>query len=1137
MRQRCLDDKGFFPLLVLALTMVSALLFGFSQPTLAQEVTGAITGTVTDPSGAAVPGAQVTATDVLRGTIWPTQTNGSGVYNMPRLPVGSYTVKVEVSGFSTAVRSAFEIQMNQVYRVDFQLKMGAVAQTVEVTSAPPLLQTDTMQVGLVTSSNFNVNLPLPTRNFVELTLLTPGVTSPNPATLESGQRTWFSGRTYINGNREEGNNFLLDGIENNEFLDNLTAYQPSVDAIQEFDVITNNAPAQYGQFQGGTITTTIKSGTNHFHGDAFEFLRNDALNANNWANDWQGVPKPAMRWNMFGGTMGGPIKKDKLFFFADYQGQRFHFPPATSAITVMTPQERAGDFSQVLAEQHIQLYNPLAYDATTGQRAPFPNDIIPPQMIDPVASKLFSSGLYPLPVNSSLQFNAYNTTYSYLNNDQGDARIDYKVSDKDSIFGRYSQSFQNNPNYNSVLLLGEGFNTSPFRGTVVDWTHSLSPTVVSDTRIGLNRVTLDFGNDVPGVGNLGQDLGIADGNIHGPGLLALVFSGGLATQLGQSDRQVNFTTTTIEPMEDLIITKGRHTLRFGFQLMRHQINAYFAGNNGKFGSLTYNGQYTSGPLALSPTSIGFPEADFFLGLPQMVTLGISHGTTGQRSSVYGTYAQDDWRVTDNLTLNLGLRWEYNQPWYEVFNRQDNFGLYSGAAEFPSASVVGNCAAILGSTNCVVLKSRALYNAYWRDWEPRLGFAYTPPFLGKNTVIRGAYTISSFLEGSGENDRENLNPPFSAQFASVYATGPQLILPGSTTDQGLSILAAPANPYAGAQLNPWDPNFQPGQVQQWNLTVEHQFPSDMLLSIGYIGQHGVHLLNGMAYNQLRLPGIYGCPSTATQPCPSTYLVGDPVLVKGIAQVGVQGTDSNADQAYDALQASLVKHMSRGLEFQLSYTYSKAMANSIGYYGDGGQTAENYGYWEDLYNKKAEWGPAFFDVAHLFTGAYVYQLPVGRGKRFGGQWNPIFNGILGGWQFGGVVSFHTGFPITVMANDLSNTLSGGMRGDCLGPVNYPRGVGLGTSWWSTQEFSQPAAGTFGSCANGTVRGPGLREWNQSLQKEFPIGESKRLEFRAEFINFTNTPIFNAPNQNVDSSQFGQVLGAQGQRNIQFALKFYF
>ena len=1137
MCQRCFDEKRFLPLFVLALTMVSTLLLGFSQPTWAQEVTGAITGTVTDPSGAAVPGVQVTATDVLRGTVWPTQTNGAGVYNMPRLPVGHYTVKVVATGFETVVQPDFELQMNQIYRVDFELKVGAVTQTINVDAAPPLLQTDTMQVGLVTSSNFNVNLPLPTRNFVELTLLTPGVTSPNPATMESGQRTWFSGRTYINGNREEGNNFLLDGIENNEFLDNLVAYQPSVDAIQEFDVITNNAPAQYGQFQGGTISTTIKTGTNHYHGDAFEFLRNNALNANNWANDWQGLPKPGMRWNMFGGTLGGPIKKDKLFFFVDYQGQRYHFPPATSAYTVMTPAERTGDFSQILAQQGIQLYNPFKYDATTGLRAPFPNDIIPPSLIDPVASKLFSSGLYPTPVNSSLTFNAYNSAYSYLNNDQGDARIDYKFGDKDSIFGRYSQGFQNNPSFNSVLLLGQGFNTSPFRGAVVDWTHSFSPTVVSDARIGFNRVSLHYGDDVPGVGNLGQNLGIADGNIHGPGLSALVFSGGLASQLGQADREILFYTTTIEPMEDLIVTKGRHTLRFGFSLMRHQINAYFAGNNGKLGSFTYDGQYTAGPLALSPTSIGFPEADFFLGLPQTVTLGIAHGTTGQRSSVLGTYAQDDWRITDNLTLNLGVRWEYNQPWYEVFNRQDNFGLYTGAAEFPSASVVGNCAAVLGSSNCIVLKSRARYNAYWRDWEPRIGFAYTPSFLGKNTVIRGAYTISSFLEGSGENDRENLNPPFSTQFERVYATGAQRILPGSTTDQGLAVLAAPVNPYAGAQLNPWDPNFQPGQVQQWNLTVEHQFSGDTLLSIGYVGQHGVHLLNGMAYNQLRLPGIYGCPSTATQPCPSTYFVGDPVLVNSIATVGVQGTDSNGDQAYDALQVSLVKHMTRGLEFQVSYTYGKAMSNSIGYYGDGGQAAENYGYWEDLYNKVAEWSPSYFDVTHLFSSAYVYQLPIGRGKRFGRQWNPILNGIIGDWQLSGIISLHTGYPITVMANDLSGTLSGGMRADCLGPVSYPKGVGLGTTWWSTDEFNQPAGGTFGSCANVTVRGPGSTQWNQSVEKEFSITESKKLVFRAEFINFTNTPIFNAPNQNVDSSQFGQILSSQGQRNIQFALKFYF
>jgi hypothetical protein len=1137
MRRNHTGDKGYLSIFVLALTMVGALLFAFPLPTCAQEVTGAITGTVTDASGAAIPGAQVTATDVLRGTLWPTQTNGAGVYNMPRLPVGHYTVKVVVTGFETVVKPAFELEMNQIYRLDFQLKVGMVTETVNVTSAPPLLQTDTMQVGLVTSSNFNVNLPLATRNFVQLTLLTPGATSVDPSSLQNGQRSWSGGRTYLNGNREEANNFLLDGIDNNEDLDNRTAYQPSVDAIQEFDVITNNAPAQYGQFQGGVISTTIKSGTNQYHGDAFEFLRNDALNANSWANNWQDLPKAGMRWNMFGATFGGPIKRDKLFFFADYQGQRFHFPPATTAITVMTAAERTGDFSQLLAQKGIQLYNPFAYNSVTGQRAPFQGDIITTK-IDPVAANLFSSPLYPSPVNNSLQFNAYDTAYSYLNNDQGDARIDYKVSNKDSIFGRYSQGFQTYPTVNSVLLLGQSFNTSPFHAAVIDWTHSISPSMVSDARIGFNRVLVSYGDGVPGVGDFAQGIGIADGNIGGPGMLALIFSGGLDTQVGQFDKTSLRSVTTIEPMEDLIYTRGRHTFRFGFSAMRHDINAYFSGNQGKLGWLSYNGQYTSGPLALAPVSLGFPEADFFLGLPQWVALGINHGTTGQRSSVFGAYAQDDWRVTDNLTLNLGLRWEYNQPWYEVFNRQDNFSLFSGAVEFPSASVMGNCAAIFGSANCVVSASRALYNAYWRDWEPRIGFAYTPRFLGKNTVIRGAYTISSFLEGSGENDRENLNPPFATQYSSVYATGAQLILPGSTTDQGLSVLAAPSNPYIGAQFNPWDPNFQPGQVQQWNLTVEHQFPSDMLLSVGYIWQHGVHLLNGMAYNQLRAPGIAGCPSTATQPCPSLYFAGNPILYNyALASDNTQGTDSNADQAYDALQASLTKHMTQGLEFQLSYTYSKGMSNSIGYYGDAGQSAMNPGYFEDLYNSRAEWGPSYFDATHIFSGAYVYQLPFGRGKHFGGQWNPILNGILGNWQLGGIVSFHTGFPITILANDYSDTESAGMRANCLGPVSYSKGVGLGTTWFSTDEFSQPSVGTFGSCANGTVRGPGLSHWDQSFGKQFPITESKRLEFRAEFINFTNTPIFNAPNQNVDSAQFGEILSAQGERNIQFALKFYF
>jgi outer membrane receptor protein involved in Fe transport len=361
----------------------------------------------------------------------------------------------------------------------------------------------------------------------------------------------------------------------------------------------------------------------------------------------------------------------------------------------------------------------------------------------------------------------------------------------------------------------------------------------------------------------------------------------------------------------------------GFEAMRHDINTYYAGNNGKYGTLDYSGQYTGGPNPASPVSSGLSEADFYLGLPNTVELGINAGTWGQRSWVFAPYVQDDWRVTDRLTLNLGLRWEYNQPWYEAFNRQANFGPFSGT-EY-----------IAGQAGCPYRSCRALYNSYNRDFEPRIGFAYTPSFLGKNSVVRGAYTISSFLEGTGTNLRLPLNPPFQTEFTNLYdsISAPYTqYFPGSTTDQGLAVLTAPTNPLAGAQIRLWDPNVRPDTVQQWNFSIEHQFAGDMLLFLGYVGQHGTHLMIPMPYFQGRLPGEAGCPSTSTTVCGSPYLAGNPAVYDEISQIS--GTASIANQAYDALQAGLTKHLSRGLEFQLSYTYQKGMSNNIGYYGQGG-----------------------------------------------------------------------------------------------------------------------------------------------------------------------------------------------------------
>jgi outer membrane receptor protein involved in Fe transport len=1119
---------------------VCATLLLTSRITLAQEVTGGITGTVTDPSGAAVPNATVTATNVQMGTTWPTQTNSAGVYNLPRLPIGEYSVKVAAKGFETVLHPAFQLQMNQIARIDVKLSVGAVTQTVSVTAAPPLLQTDTMQVGLVTSTNFNENLPLATGNFIQLTLLTPGATTVDPSSLTNGQRTGGGGRPYVNGNREEANDFMLNGVDNNQISDNLTSYQPNVDAIQEFDVVTNNAPAQYGQFMGGAISVTLKSGTDQYHGDAFEFLRNNALDANSWSNNWQGVPTAAERWNRFGATFGGPVPltHHKLFFFMDYMGARLDFPPSTSAFTVMTPAERAGDFSQWLKQPTpIQLYSPCASltgpctaPTTPGAvRLPYPGNIIT-NTIDPVAAKLFASGKYPNAVNNLLQNNAFNTSGNSTNVDQGDLKMDYMVNEKNHVWGSYSDSFQTIPASNSVLLLGQTFNNSPFHAGVIDWTHTFSPSLVMDAKMGLNRIYLNNGQEVTGLGNFAESIGIADGNINGPGMGGIDFTSAV-TNLGTPNSEELFADTTWEPTVDFMWTHDRHSFHFGLQLMRHDINTFYAGNNGKFGQLDYNGQYTSGPnpanLTAAGSSLGLAEADFYLGLPQTVELGINGATWGQRQWVAGTYAQDDWRVTDNLTLNLGLRWEYDQPWYEAYNRQANFGLISGT-EY-----------LAGQGGCPYSSCRGLYNAYWKDFEPRIGFAYTPSFLGKGTVLRGAYTISSFLEGTGTNLRLPLNPPFQTETSATYNTAPTVYFPGSTTDQGYSVLASPSNPLAGALIRLWDPNVMPAIVQQWNFSVEHQFPGQMLLSVGYVGQHGTHLMIPMPYLQKRLPGLAGCPSTATAPCNSPYISGNPTLQGEISQIS--GTASMADQAYDALQTSLTKHLTQGMEFQLSYTYSKGLSNNIGYYGDGGQAGTQGWYPQDLYNMVAEWGPSYFSDTHSFTASYTYQLPFGAGKRFGSNANRAVKAVLGGWETSGILTYHTGFPLTIYANDLSGTNSRGFRADCIGPDTYPDSVFPtgGIAWFGQGSFAQPAAGTFGSCAQGTTSGPGLTDWDTGFHKNFSLSrsnEARELQFRAEFINFLNHPIFNAPAINLGPT-LGQVTSSQYQRTVQFALKLYF
>ena len=1111
--EQLLAGRSAWLIVVLTTTVLS-----FPATAWSQQVTASITGKVTDPTSAIIVGAKVTAKDLDRGTLLTTETNASGFYNLPRVPIGNYEIRVEVVGFQTAIHPAVRLVLNQTARVDFVMQLGEVTQTVEVTGAPPLLQTDTMQLGSVINDKTNQDLPLATRNYIQLTLLVPGSVNPNPQTLTNGQTTANGGRPYVNGNREQANNFLLDGLDNNQVSDNLVGYAPSPDAIQEFNMITNNAPADFGNFQGGIVSTTIKSGTNQLHGSAFEFFRNDVLNANTWEGNWSGSPRPKVRWNMFGGSAGGPIVKDKLFFFGDYQGERFNNPASTSPISVFTAAERQGDFSQLLNERGIQLYNPFLTDAS-GNRLPLPNNQIPAGLIDPVARSLFSSNLYPLPINNNLQNNQFNTTSSKTIGDQFDAKIDANLSSVDHVFVRYSQSRQNNPSTNSFPLFFDSFFNSPTHNGVGNWTRTLSPHLVNEVRIGVNRVLVNNGGVDTGLGNVAEQLGIQNGNDRGPGLLALNFGAALVNNIGSANigTQQLFADTVYQYEDALILTRGRHVVHTGFQYWRQQLNTFYAGNNGRTGFMSYTGKFTAGPgsLAVAGGGTGAGEADFLLGLPDQLGRGVDTGTWGQRANVFAAYVQDNWRFTDSLTLNLGLRYETHTPWVEVKDRQTNFAPFSGEIEPAGQSTLYN-------------NNRALYNSYnaGLDFQPRFGFAWTPGVLGKKTVIRGAYTISSYLEGTGTNLRLPLNPPFNQEFATLYDT---LALPASRTTDGLTVLSSPSDPFSGATIRLWDPNLRPAAVQQWNFGVERQFFKDTTLMVGYVGQHGTHLMVPRPYFQRQLLA----DGTTT---PSPYLAGNPALAN-IAQIS--GTESNGNQRYDALQATLQKRFSEGLQYQIAYTYSKCMTDSIGYYGSGGQAVPTSAYWQNLYDKGAEWGPCYFDVKSALTSFATYELPFGRGKRFGNDWNRWVKGTLGNWQVSSIVSLHTGYPLTISAGDASGTNSRGPRADCISPASVfgrmdsPSG---GYQWFDPSAYGPPVPGAFGSCGVGTIRGPGLTNLDLGLQKEFFVSEGKHFEFRTEFLNLTNTPILNAPNTGLGAG-LGQLRTSQGPRNIQFGLKFYF
>jgi hypothetical protein len=569
-------------------------------------------------------------------------------------------------------------------------------------------------------------------------------------------------------------------------------------------------------------------------------------------------------------------------------------------------------------------------------------------------------------------------------------------------------------------------------------------------------------------------------------------------------------------------TVGQHTIKTGAQLFRERLDTFYSGNNGAAGTFTYNGQYTAGPSVSQKLSAaaGAPEADFLLGYPDDVGVGVNGGTWGQRGNIIAAFVTDTWRLTKDFTLNYGVRWELHTPWVEVDNREANFTPFGG-----QQIIAG------GAGSNYYNNSRALYNQYNGafNFQPRLGFAWTPG--GKNLVMRGSYTLSSYLEGTGTNLRLTINPPFTTEKEGQYTA---LTLPSSTLDQGYLPIQSNSDPFHNTILRLWDPNFRPAVSQQWNYSLQQQFGNSTTLQVGYVGQKNDHLVVAQPYLQRQL-----LANGTTIPSP--YLSGNPALQSDIGNIS--GTEANGNQEYDALQATLQRRLANGLSGQVAYTWSKCMTDSIGFYGDGDQSAPASAYVQDLYDRKAEWGPCLNDVSQYVTSFISYDLPFGRGRHFGNNWNRPVNALLGGWQVNGILTFHGGFPLTINSSDNSGTNARAARANCLSPgivygeQDSPKG---GYQWFdpSASIYAPAAAATFGSCGVGTIRGPGLKTADLSLSKKFQFSEHHNFEIRGEFINATNTPILNAPGRSL-----GSTLGllnsstAGNPRNIQIGAKYNF
>lgn len=1125
---------------------------------MAQTITGTIRGTVTDASGLVVPGAQVTATNQSTGIKTGTVTTHDGNYNIQFLPIGMYTITFSSSGFKTTSIGPFSLEIDQTAKIDAKLQVGEASATVDVSSeTAPLLQTQDATLGTTISGNTMVNLPNNGLNYQFPTLFVPGAVLPTVSSMASSDGNernvdWY-GVPSFNGARGQNNDFIMDGIEINETLNNYSAYNPAPDSIQEMRVITGNANAEYGNVSGGAVLVVTHGGTDHFHGSVYEFFQSNVMAANSWSNNFSSLPLTPFTQNQFGATVGGPILKDKLFFFGDFEGFRYH-TGGLGAATVATDDMRTGDFSELLTSQYgnVQLYN-NQNGGGFSNATPYANNQIP--VNNPVAKFLFAHPeVYPLPNAAPIPglgdlYNYKGYYKSQTENNQGDIRVDYKIGSRDSLMGRYSYGdaldFQPRPLIPAIFPASNDF---PFQSAVINWVHTISASMLNEFRAGYSRTvyTQNIPSDPSGVFGMNGNsvVGIPFAGQAFPGFSQMNFYS-FESNLGTTALVNEFHENNFDYGDDFTWQHGKHTTKFGVQLLRYQQNSFYPGNAGALGGFTYSGQYTQNPNA---GQYGWGFADFVLDQSSSANVGGVAGPNGQRQYRSAVYAQDDWRVRDNLTLNLGLRYSFDQPIYEVNNKEAN--LVNSYLTNPNPlAVAANVIQYAGVNGA----SKALYNPYWWQFMPRIGFALE---VNPHLVFRGAYGITDDLEGTGTNLRLTQNAPFLRQF-SYGPTPPTTTSDGAgpiPVENGFSLSSSSAS-YSN-NFNAYPSNLRPSLIQQFNLGWQYLITRNTSAQLGYVGNLGKHLIVPIQANQWPTPatGLLAandCSGTIEPAAPFCAVVGN--------YGNLYETNSEGYSNYNALQATLHHQNASGFEYTINYTWARGMTNNAGFYGVAG-VAEASSFFQNVYDPHGDYGPIGQDVRNSLNANGIFSLPFGRGRRFGSGWNGLTDEALGGWQLSGDAILYSGFPLTMYSPENYFLYANAAHAIHFRQLRIVHRTTQ--NWFGTDPSATPCLNTdsngntidngvcaygnesytgFGNAQNGSERAPGFRQVDLSAFKKFRITESQSLEFRGDAFNALNLASYGAPDSSLGDSAVGRLGLITGtlssQRIMQVSLHYRF